>query len=142
MEQERYVRLKCVSEKGRLRVKIISTGYSSNANCKFPRNIRIEGKEWEVPATAVKLQGKGKFYYVVGTKELREVQKEVRVAEVFDVMEGGECVVCTEVISEDAMIILSPCGHKCGCMTCMSKLKDCPICRTQIQHRVMRSELE
>lgn len=48
------VRLKCVKEKGKLRVKIVSQGYHHDDNCQFPRNIRQEGNEYLVPAIDVK----------------------------------------------------------------------------------------
>jgi hypothetical protein len=133
-----------VSDGKRLRVRIVSSGYTAHANCRFPRDIRVEGKEWEVPASAVKLQGKGKFYYTVSTKELREVHPTLdhRDLKVYDVMENGECVICSDVIKSTDFIVLAPCGHQCGCLGCLQKVDKCPMCRTTISHRVKRSELE
>jgi hypothetical protein len=148
MQTEGVVRLQCVQDGKQLRVRIVSSGYSSSANCRFPRAIRVVGKEWEVPKSAVKLQGgSGKFYYTIATKELREVQPEVKLLDisklhVYDVTEEGECTMCLEVIPEDDMIIIAPCGHKCGCMGCLLKCQACPLCRTAIGRLVKRSELE
>ena len=144
MQVEPIVRLRCVSEGKRLRVRILSSGYSPHANCRFPRNIRVEGKEWEVPASAVKLQGKGTFYYTVSTKELREVQPVVDHTGlvVYDVMEDGECVICYSKIASDDLIVLAPCGHQCGCLPCLRTLIKCPMCRANFTHLVKRSELE
>ena len=144
MQADSVVRLQCVSDGKRLRVRIVSSGYASHANCRFPRDIRVEGREWEVPASAVKLQGKGKFYYTISTKELRQVEPATDHTglQVYDVMEDGECVICVTKIEPNDLIVLAPCGHQCGCLACLQKVDKCPICRANITHRVKRSELE
>jgi Ca-activated chloride channel family protein len=43
-----YVNLQCVKDGGKLRVKIITSGYNNNANCQFPRAIRADGKMFRV----------------------------------------------------------------------------------------------
>ena len=43
-----YVELKCIKEGSKLRVRILSPGYLANANCQFPRDIRIEGLRYKV----------------------------------------------------------------------------------------------
>ena len=61
-----FVRLKCVKEGSKLRIKIVSPGFSPDANCQFPKNIRLEGREYEVPAGDVSLcDTRGKFFYRV-----------------------------------------------------------------------------
>lgn len=147
MEDEPRVRLQCVSEKGRLRVRIVTSGYALNANCRFPRDIRVEGKYWTVPASAVKLQGKTKFYYTISTKNLIEVDVNVQILDisalkVYDVTSEGECVICSYVRFADDMIIIAPCGHKCACFECLSQCDKCPICRSPIERMVKPSELE
>lgn len=63
----RMVRLKCVREKGKLRVKIDSDEYIRGANCRFPRDMRADGREFLVPSSDVSLSAgrAGKFFYVV-----------------------------------------------------------------------------
>ena len=46
---DQQVYLECVREKSKLRVRIISPGYYSDANCQFPRAIRVEGRKYSVP---------------------------------------------------------------------------------------------
>lgn len=40
------------------------------------------------------------------------------------------CVVCMATPTEAAF---DPCGHLCSCTKCAAKLKNCPICRTEVQ---------
>lgn len=144
MEAEK-VRLRCVSEGGRLRVKIVSKGYSPHANCRFPRAIRVEGKEWEVMPSDVKLQGTGKFYYVIKTSAIQEVRPiplDVSNLKVYDVTEDSECVICAEQKSDEDLAIVAPCGHKCGCFSCLERVQKCPICRGDVVRLVKKSELE
>jgi hypothetical protein len=39
--------LKCVKEGSKLRIKIISSGFFNEANCQFPKNIRVEGRKFQ-----------------------------------------------------------------------------------------------
>ncbi len=48
-----HVRLQCVKEGSKLRVRIISHGYNHDANCQFPRNIRAPGRQYSVPISDV-----------------------------------------------------------------------------------------
>lgn len=60
------VYLKCVREGSRLRIKIISLGYDSNANCRFPRDIRKEGLIYSVPVEDVKCSRTNvEFFYMI-----------------------------------------------------------------------------
>jgi len=38
------VYLQCVKVKNKLRVRITTPGYKNDANCQFPRAIRVEGR--------------------------------------------------------------------------------------------------
>ena len=59
-----FVRLKCVEEGRKLRIKIISPGYNSEANCQFPRDIRVANREYIVPREDVTFTDtRGKFFY-------------------------------------------------------------------------------
>ena len=53
MEYEDIVRLQCFKDGKKLRVRIITPGYNSSANCLFPKAIRQEGKIYEVPSSAI-----------------------------------------------------------------------------------------
>jgi hypothetical protein len=59
--------LRCVKEGGRLRVRIVSRGYYTSANCQFPRAIRQEGRLYSVTPSSIRLaQSKnGTYFYRV-----------------------------------------------------------------------------
>merc|ERR1719247_1687181 len=42
---------------------------------------------------------------------------------------SSTCVICLDAEADHLII---PCGHKCGCHTCLSHLTKCPICRVPI----------
>jgi hypothetical protein len=73
-----YVLLQCVKEKGKLRVKMISSQpFIKGINCQFPRNIRLDGMYYIVKSTDITL--KGKFYSAMG--------KNIIVCSTFDMNE-------------------------------------------------------
>merc|ERR1712113_109740 len=60
-----------------------------------------------------------------GTEELSEEGKQQQEDD------SGMCVVCLERRADTAVV---PCGHMCGCETCLkglqaSKHAECPMCR-------------
>lgn len=145
------IRLRCVEERGKLRVRIISTGYASEANCRFPRNLREVGREFEVPPEDIKMiSTRNKFFYNVAKNRIKIVEPapaNLANLKVFNVAEGEltECVIClNDSGAKPGMefIILAPCGHYCACSECAAKIEACPICRAPIQHRVRRDQLE
>lgn len=55
------VELVCIKVQSKLRVRITSPGYLNDANCQFPRDLRVEGRRFQVPAVYVTLvQSRGK----------------------------------------------------------------------------------
>ena len=64
------VKLKCIKDGGKLRVRPISGSYDREKNCKFPKNLRVEGAIFEVDG----LEETRGFYQVVG--EIREASSE------------------------------------------------------------------
>lgn len=58
------VELCCVREGGKLRVKVVSSGYDSTKNIQFPRAIRAEGARYVVEG--LEISSDGSFYRVVG----------------------------------------------------------------------------
>jgi hypothetical protein len=143
------VRLKCVAEGKRLRVKIISKGYNSEANCQFPRDIRKDGCEYLVPVSNIKFSEMNcKFFYRISRTGIQIVDKAPTLA--FDLSglkiygddddDGGkqECCIC---FSCNQMVVFAPCGHYCCCLSCANKVNNCPLCRARIQHRVTRDRL-
>lgn len=163
------VHLKCVSESGRLRVRITSLGYSPHANCRFPRNIRVEGREYMVPTSDVKFMptSSGKFFYSVKASRIQILGLEGSVSSSNSVSTTAttttttksfkdlkvygddsltECLVCADDAPGIVFVIFAPCGHNICCGTCATKLKSsrspCPMCRAKIEHVVTRDQLE
>jgi|LakMenEpi03Aug12_release.lakeMendotaPanAssembly.Ray.scaffolds.fasta_scaffold205335_1 hypothetical protein len=145
--------LKCVAEGRRLRVRILSPGYFSEANCQFPRNLRAEGRFYQVDSTGITLASgpAGKFFYRVrgdikivdDLTQLENIQSvvkqelQVSVEQVFD---SGtvECVVCLE---DPKTLVMVPCGHYCLCATCKTKIFKCPLCRQAITLAVTTDQI-
>ena len=69
-----FVELKCIKEGSKLRVRILSPGYLANANCQFPRDIRIEGLRYKVKIEDIKLiTARGRWFYSVKKKDSIEL---------------------------------------------------------------------
>ncbi|GLD94456.1 hypothetical protein PINS_up003067 [Pythium insidiosum] len=65
--------LRCMKVSGRLRVRIISSGYCPAANCQFPRAIRREDRVFSVPPSSIRLcsrAGGTSFYRVLQPIEI------------------------------------------------------------------------
>jgi hypothetical protein len=148
------VRLKCVKEGSRLRIKIISGGYSPDANCQFPKAIRAEGREYTAPASDVSLcDTRGKFFYRVKKNNIVVVvggnapgaQIDISNLKVYGDENMAECAICmndTTIKPDIVFVILAPCGHYCSCNECAIKLKNCPMCRANIGQIVTREQLQ
>lgn len=68
------VSLQCVAEGSRLRMRILSPGYLSSANCQCPRSIRVAGKFFLADPSAITLASGpgGKFFYRIKPTGIRE----------------------------------------------------------------------
>ena len=63
--ENNYVYLQCIKEAGKLRIKVISSGYLQSANTQFPKDIRIEGRKYKVLASDINLiQTRGNIFIV------------------------------------------------------------------------------
>ncbi len=154
------VQLKCVAEGRRLRVKIISPGYFSDANCQFPRNLRLDGRIYQVDSSSISLvyAASGKYFYrVSGAIEIvsstdipvtpTDAIGQVSVERIFDSGEP-ECVVCLE---EPKTLVMVPCGHYCLCAGCKSQMSTacgvvnggfkCPLCRNPVTLAVQTDQI-
>ena len=140
------VYFRCVKERSRLRVRIISSGYNQAANCQFPRAIRVCGRKYSAPASDVTLARgpAGKYFYRVKKAgvEIVEEESEVKVKKVFE-EEDPDCVVCMD---QDYDVVIVPCGHYCLCKDCASIIQGdtglCPICRGVINKVVTRDQIQ
>lgn len=142
------IRLKCFKEGSKLRVRIISPGYISAANCRFPRDIRVEDREYLVPQYDITLiDSRFKYFYSIRKTNIQIVDSDRSLSEIKNLKVYGdieaknpECNICMDTQNE--LIIFAPCGHYCSCAKCAQKLDKCPMCRTNINQIVKKDQLE
>jgi hypothetical protein len=140
---DKTVRLKCVKEAGKLRVRIISSGYYTNANCQFPRDIRCDGGLYRVRPEDIRLiTTRGKFYYSIKANAVTVVTDydsggTVNApTNVYEDVDTPDCCICMCVEKE----IVFGCGHLYTCTSCSHRVSHCPICRQHITQRIHRSQ--
>src|SRR5437868_3413078 len=109
------VYFECIEENKKVRVRIISNGYNKNANCQFPRDVRIVGRKFMAPASAVKVASgrAGTFFYRINKKDIKAVQDETPLN--LTIYESEDCCICLDQQSE---IVMVDCGHLCMCQGC------------------------
>lgn len=151
------VRLKCVSEGSKLRIRIISPGYYNYANCQFPKDIRVLGRLYECEPGDVKLVNIGvTYYYRIKKSGIRILDNtplnNVTNANIISVCNSNyipekiytddnpECSIC---LTEEKAIIFVPCGHFATCNNCDKKLpnRKCPICRKDIRNTITPEQM-
>jgi Zinc finger, C3HC4 type (RING finger) len=166
IRSEEYVRLKCVKEGSKLRIKIISPGYASMANCQFPRDIRVVNRTYEVPRNDVSMADtKGKFFYrikknnikiveIISDNDAQLLSNNQKSNKKFDVTVYGdenirECGICFDNVDDHAnivFVILVQCGHMVICDKCAYECKErsgkCPVCRTTISEIITKDQLQ
>jgi len=144
---ESLVRLKCIKIGSKLRVRILTSGYFTNANCQFPKDLRIEGRLYDVAADAVVLITRNKNYYSVSKKAVIKIISEYCIDEltdcfksikVFEDNASDDCAIC--MTNEKCMIIV-PCGHYYTCIECTKKINKCPICRINFTKSINKSQM-
>ena len=148
--------LKCVLEKKKLRIKfyrfideegsIFTNAYNNSYNCQFPKDIRIEGRFFEIGGNdLISVINRGKPFYRVNKKNIKILENYLDPDFNIDnikVYTVDECVVC---YCEKPNVILLPCGHQCTCLECfelISKDKNkCPLCRKSILNKYKNSDI-
>jgi hypothetical protein len=141
--------LRCVKEKGKLRIKIVSPGYAQDANCQFPRDIRVEGREYLVPRCDVTMADmKGKFFYRIKKTNIKVVDQKFTL-KVYGDENPSECPVClrgTDEVPAMRFVILVRCGHYALCAACADGCKNstgsCPLCRAPIEQIITKDQLQ
>ncbi len=137
-----YVYLQCIKARTKLRVRITSGGYFRDANCMFPRDLRVVGRRYRVPAWAVTLiSSRGKYYYSV-TPSAVVVLSDVDDTSNIHVYEDEGTVECAICLTEPKTMVINPCGHYYMCETCASSVKTCPICRGSITSLINKSDMD
>ena len=125
------VQLKCIKIGGKLRIRILSPGYFNEANCQFPKDLRVENRLYEVNTEDVILISRSKNFYKISKKSIKiideiDVLSETLKIKVFEDIDANDCAIC--MVNEKCISIV-PCGHYYTCESCTYKLKTCPICR-------------
>lgn len=138
------VMLKCIKVNGKLRVRIITRGYYNDANCQFPRDMRIEGRTYTVPAHAISLiTSRDKWFYSVKNKrDITIVSDEEAIAmllESITVYEDQDMIECAICYDQPKCMVIIPCGHYHTCNDCTNKISSCPICRVRITNKINKS---
>ena len=121
-----------------------SPGYKNEANYRFPRNIRAEGKEYTVFSEDIRLfQSKnGVWFYSIQTHNIKVLQQALSEEEKSNLKIYGdsleECCIC---MKNGKDVVFTPCGHYCCCKQCSSQIKKCPMCRREQEHIINYDEL-
>ena len=148
-----YVELKCIKEGSKLRVRILSPGYLANANCQFPRDIRIEGLRYKVKIEDIKLiTARGRWFYSVKKKDSIELLNNYLENEHLNqhlpnhhnlhIYEDNADVECSICMTEPKNIVFYPCGHYHACIHCAKLVNNCPMCMKKIENRIDRSLID
>lgn len=152
MSDSNKIYLKCVKEGSRLRMKIISPGYYSDANCQCPRDIRVPDRIFSVPSPAyirlIEGPGRKHFYKVdafsITVEEEGTPTFQTTLAKIDAIYESAseDCIVC---MSEQKNTVFANCGHYSCCLTCATTIfnttKLCPMCRSKIMSVVSRESI-
>ncbi len=142
-----FVYLTCVKVQGKLRVRITTPGYLTTANCQFPRDLRVEGRNFRVKPSAVKLMSaRNKYYYCIKNAKDIEVVQPANLPKqpppklkVYQDTEQEECLICYDSAKE---AVFNPCGHFYTCHACSARCKTCPVCRHPVLSVIDKNELE
>lgn len=140
-----YVEMYCVQEGSKLRVKISTIGYLRNANVQFPKDLRVNGRRFRVLKSSVNLITiRGKYYYSVKKRNCIDIIDIVSTSDLnsitlYEDTETNECAIC---LCNEKNTIFIPCGHYYCCNVCSDKLRECPICRSQILQKIDKSMME
>ena len=150
------IQFQCIRIGSRLRVRIVTSGYNNNANCQFPRAIRVAGGMYEAPPSAITFSRgpAGKFFYRVKASEVTQISSGIETSSgatdtasltVYG-SDDDDCDICASVKKD---VVFAPCGHYCCCSDCYKLLPTspsgryrCPMCRNDIERAVPHSEIQ
>ena len=144
---EAFVYLTCVKADSKLRVRIISPGYLTTANCQFPRDLRVLGRHFRVKPHVVKLMSaRNKYYYCI--KNVKDIEiidasaipkQPPPKIKVYQDTEQEECLICYDAVKE---AVFNPCGHFYTCHACSTRCKTCPVCRHPVISVIDKADLD
>lgn len=94
-------------------------------------------EQWLQTESSPQVDPRQAFHFQVQACPLAPSAPHAPVATVEDHHEAASskpcCVICMVAPAEFACI---PCGHMCGCQLCLSKVRQCPICRQDFKQTV------
>jgi len=146
--------LECVREGSKLRVRIKSRGYHNDANCQFPRDIRVDGRKYSVPSSAITFVERSnlKFFYRINKNYIKILPEDSNVdpvtntvvnLKIYEDTSETTCIIC---FTNEKDVVYSTCGHYCSCYDCAVLVKKtqgkCPMCRAHIAAIVKRDQIE
>jgi hypothetical protein len=143
METQPLVELQCIKVGSKLRVRILTPGYYRDANCQFPRDLRVEGRHYKVSPSIISLiTTRGKYYYSVTNRGAIQVVDatniDLNALKVYEDTDTTECAICMSAPKDSVMY---PCGHFYTCDECSKKLTTCPICRQKVSQIISKSQI-
>ena len=125
-------------DKGRIFTKI----YCNKFTWKFPKFLKIEGRRYEVPESALNVfkEKNSTPYYIMIKKDIK-IYEEISVIMPEKIFNYDDCVLC---LDNTPSVLLLPCAHACYCRFCYNKIIEnnreypkkyklqCPICKCKI----------
>ena len=153
------VYLKCIRTGGKLRVRITSAGYLNDANCRFPRALRVDGAIYTCKHTDISLiTTRNKYYYMIAKAGIQVVSgqsppvanggagkiitdidsltEDMSKIKIYEDTGSSDCAICMTVPKNT---VINPCGHYYMCSSCATIVKHCPICRGKITGLIDKS---
>lgn len=140
--------IKCVKEKSKLRIRFHSYfdnegkeyrgAYNNTYNCQFPKDIRVEGRFYEIGENDLNtVITRGKPFYRVSKNNIKILENyidpEFDVNNLKKIYSLEECVVC---MTFKPNVIFIPCGHQCTCEQCYNVISkehtSCSLCKKNI----------
>lgn len=134
------VELECIKIGPKLRIRIVSSGYYRDANCQFPRDLRVEGRHYKVPRNSISLiTTRGKYYYSITSRgSIQVIDTDLHALKVYEDADTIDCAICMALPKDSVMY---PCGHFYTCDECSKKLATCPICRQKITQIIPKAQI-
>jgi hypothetical protein len=142
-QQPEKVELQCIKQGSKLRVRILTPGYYRDANCQFPRDLRVEGRHFKVSPSSISLiTSRGKYYYSITSRAAIEVINaaniDLNALRIYEDADTADCAICMALPKDSVMY---PCGHFYTCNECSKKLSTCPICRQKFTQIIPKANI-
>lgn len=141
---DQKIRAKCFRDKGKLRYRIISPGYSHDAIILLHANYRKTGREFLIHPQDLQIKKvSGKFLFKVDPIKIDWLgafdtasKEEIQMPEDKNYL---TCWMCKEKKGE--LKIFSPCGHRFCCPKCASGIENCSLCKVRIENIISNEDL-